>query len=57
VTGEEKRHNGRIHKPESKVPFGECAKAFRASWAKRGVMTCEARWAGVVPVGPAGLDP
>jgi hypothetical protein len=36
VTGEEKRRNVGIHRPERKAPFSECAKAFRDGWAKRG---------------------
>jgi hypothetical protein len=36
VTGEEKRSNGGIHKPERKAPFGECAKAFWVDWAELG---------------------
>jgi hypothetical protein len=36
VTGEEKRRLGGTRKPEGKMPFSECAKAFWANWAKRG---------------------
>jgi hypothetical protein len=36
VTGEEKRCNGGIRKPERIAPFGECAKAFQVGCAERG---------------------
>jgi hypothetical protein len=40
-----------MHKPEEKVPFGECAKASRANWTKQGRRQPEGWWTDVVKLG------